>query len=96
MGQFSIVNSFITVISPLEPWAPTVVTTIFIFRFGFYFARHHEYESPRLILVAKPFKTRVMSAEIRLSDLCPWQEAVVEFGSIIHVHRNMTKRNSKL
>ena len=46
MGQFSIVNSFITVISPLEPWAPTVVTTIFIFRFGFYFARHHEYESP--------------------------------------------------
>lgn len=53
MGQFSIVNSFITVISPLEPWAPTVVTSIFIFRFGFYFARHHEYESPRLILVAK-------------------------------------------
>ena len=46
MGQFSIVNSFITVISPLEPWAPTVVTTIFIFRFGFYFARHHENESP--------------------------------------------------
>ena len=53
MSQFSIVNSFITVIYPLEPWAPTVVTTIFIFRFGFYFARHHEYECPRLILVAK-------------------------------------------